>query len=89
MPFEGTKKLELNQYQKSDKLPFIIYADLECIIKKVDKCKIIPENSSTVKVSEYTPSSTVKVSEYTPSDFSMPTISLLRSIENNHVVYRV
>ena len=78
MPFEGTEKLELNQYLKSDKLPFIIYADLECIIKKVDKYKVIPENSSTVKVSEYT-----------PSDFSMPTISSLRSIENNHIVYRV
>ena len=29
MPSEDTKILELNQYQKSDKAPFIIYADLE------------------------------------------------------------
>ena len=31
MPSEDTKILEFNQYQKSDKAPFIIYADLECI----------------------------------------------------------
>ena len=31
MPSDDTKILELNQYQKSDKAPFIIYADLECI----------------------------------------------------------
>ena len=35
------KRLEFNQYQKSLKAPFIINADLECIIKKVDLCKII------------------------------------------------
>ena len=33
MPFEGTKKLELNQYQKSGKTPVITYADLESLTK--------------------------------------------------------
>ena len=32
---EETKTLELNQYQKSDKGPFIIYARLESLIEKV------------------------------------------------------
>ena len=32
MPSEDTKRLEFNQYQKSDKAAFIIYADLEWII---------------------------------------------------------
>ena len=32
MPSEVTKILELNENQKSDKEPFIIYADLECIM---------------------------------------------------------
>ena len=41
MPFEGTKILELNQYQKSDKASFIIYADLEFITEKIDGWKII------------------------------------------------
>ena len=76
MAFEDTKILEFNQYQKSDKAPFIIYADLECIIEKIDGCKNNPENSSTTKVSEHI-----------PSGFSMSTISF-RSIENNHDVYR-
>ena len=39
MPFEDTKMLKFNQYQKSDKAAFIIYADLECITEKLDKCK--------------------------------------------------
>ena len=30
MPAEETKILEINQYQKFDKAPFIIYAHLEC-----------------------------------------------------------
>ena len=36
MPSEDIKILEFNQYQKPDKAPFIIYADLECIIEKFD-----------------------------------------------------
>ena len=43
MPFEDTIILEFNQYQKPDKAPFIIYADLECIIEKTDGCKNNPE----------------------------------------------
>ena len=69
--------LEFNKYQKSDKAPFIIYADLECIIEKIDGCKNNPENSSTTKVSKHI-----------PSGFSMSTISSFRSIENKHDVYR-
>ena len=72
-----TKILQFNQYQKSDKAPFIIYADLECIIEKIDGCKNNPENSFTVQVSEHI-----------PSGFSMSTISSLRCIENKHDLYR-
>ena len=78
MPFEETKILEINQYQKSNKAPFIIYADLGCIIENTDGYKNNPENSSTTKVSEYI-----------PSGFSISTISSFRSVENNHNVYRV
>ena len=77
MPFEDTKILECNQYQKSDKAPFIIYVDLECIIGKTDGCKSNPENSCTKNVSEHIPSS-----------LSMSTISSFRSIEKKHDVYR-
>ena len=77
MPSEDTKILEFNQYQKSDKGPFIIYADLECLIEKIDGCKNDPENSSTAKVGEHI-----------PSGFSMSTISSFKSIENKHNVHR-
>ena len=36
MPSKDTKILEFNQYQKSDKAPFIIYEDLGCLIEKID-----------------------------------------------------
>ena len=32
MSSENTKILQVNQYQKSDKVQFVIYADLECFI---------------------------------------------------------
>ena len=41
---KDTKILKFNQYQKSDKIPFIIYADLDCLIEKIDGCKNNPEN---------------------------------------------
>ena len=75
VPSEDTKILEFNQYQKSDKAPFIIYADLECIIEKIDGYKNNPENPTT------------KVSEYIPSGFSISAIWQFRSIENKHDVY--
>ena len=63
MPSEHTKILEFNQYQKSDQVPFIIYADLECLIEKIDGYKNNPQNSFTIKVNEHI-----------PSGFSMSTI---------------
>ena len=74
MPSEDTKT-EFNQHQESDKAPFVINADLACIIEKIDGCNNNPENVSTTKLSEYI-----------PPGFSMSTKSLFRSIENNHDV---
>ena len=53
---EDTKILEFNQYQKSDKASFIICADLELLIEKIDGCEYNPENSSTAKLGEHIPS---------------------------------
>ena len=36
---EENKILKFNQFQKSNEAPFLIYADLECIIEKIDGCK--------------------------------------------------
>ena len=56
MPSDDTKILEFNQYLNSDKAPFVIYADLECIIKKNDACRNNPEKSSASKLSAHIPS---------------------------------
>ena len=40
---DDTEMLEFNQYQKSDKALCIVYADLQCIIEKTDRCKNNPE----------------------------------------------
>ena len=74
MPSEDTKILEFNQYKKSDKAPFITYADLECIIEKIYGFKNNPVNSSTIKVKKHI-----------PSGFAMSTISSFRRIQNKHV----
>ena len=68
MPYKDTKILEFNQYQKFHKAPFIIYADLECLIENIDGYKNNPENLSTTKVSEHISSS-----------FSMSAISSLQA----------
>ena len=36
-------------------MPYIIYADLECLIKEIDGCENNSENSSTTKLSEHIP----------------------------------
>ena len=50
---KDTNILEFNQYQKFDKIPFIIYADLECLIERMDGCKNNSKSSSTTKVGEH------------------------------------
>ena len=66
---EDTKILELT--------PFVIYADLEFSIEKIDGSKNNPENSSTAKVSEHI-----------PSVISMPTILPFKATKNKQDVYR-
>ena len=53
MASEDSKVLKFNQYQKSDKASFIIYADFKCIIEKIDGFKNNPGNSSTKKVNKH------------------------------------
>ena len=59
MAFKDSKILEFIQYQKSDRAPFIIYADLECIIEKIDGSKNNPENLSATRASEHIPSGSI------------------------------
>ena len=66
---EDTKILNFNQYKKSSKAPFTIYADLDYLIEKIDGCRNSPNNSSTTKVGEQI-----------PSGFSMSAISSFKTI---------
>ena len=78
MSYEGTKILEFEQKEKSDKAPFIIYVDLECLIEKIDGCKNNSKNSSTAKLGE-----DIFIS------FSISTKISFKNIGNKHGVCRV
>ena len=55
MPSPNNNIIKYNQGGKSLELPFIIYADLECLLKKIDTCQNNPELSST-KINQQIPS---------------------------------
>ena len=62
---------------KSDKIPYIIYADTESLIRKINGYANNPEKSSTIKVGEYF-----------PCGYSISTILGFDHIENKHGLYR-
>ena len=45
MPSPNNNIIKYNQGEKSLELPFIIYADLECLLKKIDTCQNNPDLS--------------------------------------------
>ena len=56
MPSPNNNLIKYNQGEKSLELPFIIYADLECLLKKIDTCQNNPELLSTTKINQHIPS---------------------------------
>ena len=48
--------INYNKGEKSLKLPFIIYADLECLLEKISTCYNNPNLSSTTKINQHVPS---------------------------------
>ena len=52
---KDTKILEFNQHRKPDKVPFLIYAGLECLLENIYGYKNNPENSFATKVGENVP----------------------------------
>ena len=55
MPKEH-EKIKYLDGEKSLKVPFVIYSDLECLLKKVRSCQNDPENSYTEKKFKSKPS---------------------------------
>ena len=56
MPEEDNKVLKYNHGEKSIKVPFTIYADLESLLEKINTYHNNPEKSSTTKINKHTPS---------------------------------
>ena len=76
MPSQKDKTLELNQYMTSEKMPEIIYTDIEPLIKKLDGCPNNPEHSSATEIGEHVPCGS-----------SMLEIWTFDHIENKHTLY--
>ena len=56
MPTKDNNIIKYNHGEKSLKVPFIIYADLECLLEKMSTCINNPKESSTTKINKHTPS---------------------------------
>ena len=56
MPTKDNNTIKYNQGEKSIKLPFVVYADLECLLEKMSTCYNNPEKSSTTKINKHKPS---------------------------------
>ena len=56
MPIKGNNTIKYNHGEKSIKMPFAIYADLDCLLEKMSTCQNDPNKSSTTKINKHTPS---------------------------------
>ena len=54
MPEENNKILKYKQGKKSMGVTLIIYADLECLLEKMNTRHNNPEKSSTIKINKHT-----------------------------------
>ena len=56
MPKKDNEILKYNHGEKSMKVPFIIYAELESLLDKMNTCHNNAKNSSTTKINKHAPS---------------------------------
>ena len=56
MPTKNNNIIKYNHGEKSMKVPFVIYADLECLLEKMSTCINNHNESSTTKINKHTPS---------------------------------
>ena len=77
MPEKNNRILKYNQREKSMKVPFIIYADLEALLEKINICHNNPEKLSTTKINKQT-----------PSGYSMFTRCSFHTTKNKHDYHR-
>jgi len=53
---EGENKMAFKNYHKQMKAPYVVYADFECVLEKIDGCEPRPDKSFTVKTERHKPS---------------------------------
>ena len=56
MPTKDNNIIKYNRGEKSMKVPFIIYAVIECLLEKMSTCINNPNESSTTKINKHMPS---------------------------------
>ena len=56
MPPKDNNIIKYNQGEKSIKLQFVVYADLECLLDKMSTCQNNPYEWSTTEINKHTPS---------------------------------
>ena len=56
MPTKDNHIIKYSQEEKFIKLPFVAYADLECLLEKMSTCQNNPNESSTTEINKHTPS---------------------------------
>ena len=65
MPKDNNKILKYNHEEKSMKAPPVVYADLECLLKKINTCHNNPEKSPTTKINKHKPSGSSLFTHFT------------------------
>ena len=56
MPNKDNNILKNNSGEKYMTVPFILYVDMECLFETISRCRNNPNESSTIKINEHTPS---------------------------------
>ena len=77
MPTQFNKTLRYNHGEKSLKTPFVIYADLECLLIKQQSCQNNPNESYTERKAMHE-----------PCGYSLDLVSSFDSKQNKHSFYR-
>ena len=55
MPKVGENKMAFNNYYKQMKVPYVVYADFECVLRKINTCKPDNNQSFTLKMEKHEP----------------------------------
>ena len=55
MPKEGENKMSFTNFHKQMKVPYVVYADFECVLRKRSSCEPNNKRSFTVKTEKHEP----------------------------------